>query len=102
MNVSVPASAPATPPETGASTIASSFTCAAAATARAVSTSMVEASISSAPAAPMPARRPPEIDLAHVFAGRQHGDDDLGAHAGHVGAVAATPPAAANLSVARR
>ena len=49
------------------------------ATARAVSTSMVEQSISSVPglALPtMPSRT--EIDLAHLLAGGQHGDDDLG------------------------
>ena len=50
------------------------------ATARAVSTSMVEQSISSVPAlavSMMPLGA--EIDLAHMLAGRQHGDDDVGA-----------------------
>ena len=46
MNVSVPACAPATPPDTGASSIARPLPCAAAATSRALSTSMVEQSIS--------------------------------------------------------
>jgi hypothetical protein len=50
MNVSVAAVAPPTPPETGASSISKPFFSASAATARAVSTSMVEQSISSVPA----------------------------------------------------
>ena len=50
MKVSVAALAPPTPPETGASSINSPFCSAAPATARAVSTSMVEQSISSVPA----------------------------------------------------
>ena len=49
MKVSVPPSAAAIPPETGASTATRPFSRAASATARAVSTSMVEQSISSAP-----------------------------------------------------
>ena len=49
MKVSVPACAPPTPPETGASIISMSFASAAADTVRAVSTSMVEQSISSVP-----------------------------------------------------
>ena len=47
MKVSVPACAPPVPPDTGASSIARPFFSAAAATARALSTSMVEESISS-------------------------------------------------------
>ena len=50
MKVSVPAVAPPTPPDTGASSIIRPFASAAAATARAVSTSMVEQSISRVPA----------------------------------------------------
>jgi hypothetical protein len=50
MKVSVPALAPPTPPETGASIIDRPRAAASLATARAVSTSMVEESISSAPA----------------------------------------------------
>ena len=50
MKVSVPAVAPPTPPDTGASSISRPLFSAAAATARAVSTSMVEQSISSVPA----------------------------------------------------
>jgi hypothetical protein len=49
LGVSVPASAPATPPETGASSIGWPCSAAAAWTARAVSTSMVEQSISTVP-----------------------------------------------------
>ena len=52
MKVSVAFSAPATPPDTGASTISRPRSAAACQTARAVSTSIVEQSISSA-------RRPP-------------------------------------------
>ena len=51
MKVSVPAVAPPTPPETGASTISSPAFCASAPTWRALSTSMVEQSISSVPLA---------------------------------------------------
>ena len=51
MKVSVPAVAPPTPPDTGASTISKPAFLAAAATWRALSTSMVEQSISSAPLA---------------------------------------------------
>ena len=47
MKVSVPFCAPAVPPETGASSIASPAVSAAAVTVRALSTSMVEQSISS-------------------------------------------------------
>ena len=50
MKVSVAAAAPPTPPDTGASSINRPFFSAALATARAVSTSMVEQSISSVPA----------------------------------------------------
>ena len=49
MKVSVPAVAPPTPPDTGASTISRPALAASAATWRALSTSMVEQSISSAP-----------------------------------------------------
>ncbi len=49
MKVSVAAVAPPTPPDTGASSIMRPFCSAAAATARAVSTSMVEQSINSVP-----------------------------------------------------
>ena len=51
MKVSVAATAPATPPDTGASTIARPRSAAAWHTARAVSTSMVEQSISKVPSA---------------------------------------------------
>src|SRR5262249_20517090 len=50
MKVSVAASAPATPPDTGASSMAMPRSAAAACTARALSTSMVELSINTAPA----------------------------------------------------
>jgi hypothetical protein len=50
MKVSVAACAPATPPETGASSIDSALASAAAATTRAVSTSIVDESTSSVPA----------------------------------------------------
>ena len=49
MKVRVPASAPIVPPDTGASIICKPLAAASAATARAVSTSIVEQSISSAP-----------------------------------------------------
>ena len=49
MKVSVPAAAPPTPPDTGASSISRPLASAAAATSRAVSTSIVEQSISSVP-----------------------------------------------------
>ena len=51
MKVSVPAVAPPTPPETGASTMSMPAFSASAATWRALSTSMVEQSISSVPLA---------------------------------------------------
>ena len=51
MKVSVPAVAPPTPPETGASTISSPALAASSPTWRALSTSMVEQSISSVPLA---------------------------------------------------
>ena len=49
MKVSVAASAPVTPPDTGASSMAKPRSAAAACTARALSTSMVELSISTVP-----------------------------------------------------
>ena len=57
---------------------------AACATSRAVSTSMVEESISNVPARPL-ASTPlgAEIDLAHLLARRQHGDHDLGVRCRH-------------------
>ena len=81
MNVRVPFCAPMVPPETGASSIARPAASAAAVTARALSTSMVEQSISSGlrvlhrfdQAALV------QPDLAHMLAGGQHGDDDIGA-----------------------
>ena len=80
MKVSVPACAPPTPPDTGASSMARPFGSAAAATARAVSTSMVEQSISSVPGAGGGDHAVgAEIDLAHLLAGGQHGDHDFGA-----------------------
>src|SRR5262245_51265060 len=60
MKVSVAACAPATPPDTGASTMASPFARAAWATSRAVSTSMVEESMSSVPGATA-ASTPPSL-----------------------------------------
>ena len=79
MKVSVPACAPPTPPDTGASSMARPLAAAAAATARAVSTSMVEESISSVPERRGDDATVAEIDLAHLLAGRQHGDDDIDA-----------------------
>ena len=81
MKVSVAAVAPPTPPDTGASSISKPATRAASVTVRALSTSIVEQSISSG------ARTLHRLDqaalvqphLAHVLTGRQHGDDDVGA-----------------------
>src|SRR5882757_9082363 len=80
MNVNVPAWAPPTPPDTGASSMASPvLSAAAAATARAVdidgggidqqrsSTDRRQHAVGA------------EIDLAHMRARRQHGDDDIDA-----------------------
>ncbi len=79
MKVSVPACAPPTPPETGASTISRPLASAAAATSRAVSTSMVEESISSEPGSACATNAVgAEIDFAHLAPRRQHGDDDVG------------------------
>ncbi len=58
MKVSVPADAAAIPPETGASTMAYPAFPAACATLRAVATSMVEQSSSSAPAVALPNTSP--------------------------------------------
>ena len=80
MKVSVAAVAPPTPPDTGASSIMRPFFSAAPATARAVSTSMVEQSISSVPSLAFSIDAGgAEIDLAHFLARRQHGDDHVGA-----------------------
>jgi len=58
------------------------FSAAAAATRRAVSTSIVEQSISSAPGAACARRRRDRNTLPHLRAGRQHRDDDSPAAAG--------------------
>ena len=104
MKVSVAFSAPATPPETGASSTSRPRSPAASFTARAVSTSIVEQSISSAPGCGMGdhAGRA-EIDLAHVPALRQHGDHHLRARRSRRRLeVAAVAPAATACSTLRR
>ena len=83
----------ATPPETGASSMSNPASAAAAATARAVSTSIVEQSISSAPlracaSTPVGA----EIDRAHLRPGGQHRDDDLARAAAAAAACGGVPP----------
>ena len=77
MKVSVPAAAPAVPPDTGASIDSRPCLAAIACAWRAESTSIVEQSMSSEPA--RGARRDLRIDGKHMLAGRQHGDDGLGA-----------------------
>ncbi len=76
MKVSVAPLAPPTPPDTGAS-IDGSFRAAASACAlRALSTSMVEQSISSVPSRAA-GTSSAHTDM-HMLARRQHGDDDVG------------------------
>ena len=77
MKVRVAPLAPPVPPETGASTEATPCFAASAWACLALSTSMVEQSMISAPL--RHGRNDVGPDRQHMLAGRQHGDDDLGA-----------------------
>ncbi len=77
MKARVPASAAVVPPETGASAKRKPAALACSATARALSTSMVEQSISNAVFGAL-GRISLGVDLADVQARRQHGDDHVG------------------------
>ena len=81
MKVSVAAVAPPTPPDTGASSISNPATRAASVTVRALSTSIVEQSISSGAAALHRLDQSTLVQphLAHVLARGQHGDHHVGA-----------------------
>ena len=76
MKVSVPPVAPPTPPETGASSVSMPAAAPASCAFLALSTSMVELSMSSAPFGAA-GRRSPQA-ASTCAPGRQHGDDDLG------------------------